>query len=960
MYQIFFNGYPLYDPRDPELLIREPDIHLAVGEAGEVNFTIDADHPYADKLTRLKGVLELKADGRRIYKGRIRKDTRDFYLSREVESEGLLACLNDSIIPPFDFPNDFLEDADYQAAAKNGNVVQFFLAWLLDQHNSQVGPNQKIILGDVTVADPNNYISRSSSEYTTTMEVIRSKLWDLLGGYPLPDYSGDTTVLHYYADLPLTNTQMVEYGENLLDLVSELDNTDTYTAILPFGADGLTIADLPDGEISYGIVKAGLIIYSEEAEEACGGRITRKVTWDDVTLAHNLQTKAVAKLTGEGVMTARTIEVTAADLGASEDDVARFVVGRHVQLLSSPHGFSATFPLVELEPDIFNPGNTKIVMGSTRLTLTGSNISQEAAVDKKIESAKDELKNFVSNETIILGQRIDGLEGMYFYIKYSAYADGHDMTAVPVESTLYMGTCSTNKETAPTDYREYTWCRVRGSDGKDGMDGTPGTDGSSQYFHVKYSDDGKTFTANNGETLGDWMGTRVDNNPTDPTTFNSYTWKKIVGEDGQPGIDGADGKDGTSAYFYVKYSANANGNPMVEIPDENTWYMGVCSSTSATAPTDPAAYDWTRCRGIDGTNGAPGKAGTDGKTSYLHIKYSDDGATFSGNILSGDANRWVSGILSNATLATIETPPDSSGYAEYISFDSAIPVTPGEVLYFSASTDVTVYPQFYDDLGFFSSRGNAFWSTKNTPNVTLTIPNGAYYVRFFLTMAGCSSLEDLQNAFESGELKPHLWKPGVVLGEELGAYIGTLVDFTEADSETFSDYTWKKFTEDVEEELDEIRKTIVDQYTKFTKTAEEITLSALESYVETSDYEKFKSTMETDLKVWAGGISAKVSSTEQSIKDVDGDLQEKFNTITKFLDFDTNDGMTIGQAGSPYKVVIDNDEVGIYANNVPVQQFDAEGRALTPELKISRHLSLLGYEISEDDSGNINCEYSEE
>lgn len=405
MYQVFFDKYPLYDPRDDALMIREPDTHLAVGEAGQMSFTIDADHPYANKLTRLKGVLELRAAGVSILKARIRKDTRDFYLSREIEAEGLLASLNDSIIPPFNFPEDFLGDPEYQAAAASGNVIRFFLGWLLDQHNSQVGPAWQILLGDVTVTDPNNYISRASSEYLTTMEVVRKKLEDLLGGYLLPDYSGETTVLHYYKELPLTNTQVAEYGENLLDLISELDGADTYTAILPLGAEGLTIAELPDGELSPGIWKEGRILYSKPAEEACGGRITRVVNWDDVTLASNLQTKAIARLTGEGILTTQSITVTAADLGVDHTngtgpgDISRFVVGRNVRLQSSPHGFGATYPLMVLEPDIFNPGDTIITLGATVKAASDIAHGNQSATDEKLNQQQMELNQQQSNMT---------------------------------------------------------------------------------------------------------------------------------------------------------------------------------------------------------------------------------------------------------------------------------------------------------------------------------------------------------------------------------------------------------------------------------------------------------------------------------------------------------------------------------------------------------------------------------
>ena len=383
MYQIYFDGLPIYDPRgeDLGLIVRAPSCHLAVGEAGALSFTVDADHPNAAALTKLKGVVELRADGVPIYKGRIRAESQAFDLSRVIETEGLLACLNDSIIPPFDFPGDFLEDAAYVAAAESGNVIRFFLEWLLAEHNSQVGPAQQIQLGTVTVSDPNNYIARASSEYITTAEALKQKVTSLLSGYLVADYSGPMTKLHYYADLPLTNTQVVEFGENLLDLSTLLDAADTYTAILPVGAEGLTLESLPDGEISPGFFKQGKLIYSRETEAKYGGlRITRRIVWDGVTVASNLQRKALTQLSTEGITLAQTISVKAADLaGAEGADFARFMVGRYVELRSTPHRFSAAYPLTELSPDILNPANTNITMGAAIKAASDMALNQQTA-----------------------------------------------------------------------------------------------------------------------------------------------------------------------------------------------------------------------------------------------------------------------------------------------------------------------------------------------------------------------------------------------------------------------------------------------------------------------------------------------------------------------------------------------------------------------------------------------------
>ena len=72
--------------------------------------------------------------------------------------------------------------------------------------------------------------------------------------------------------------------------------------------------------------------------------------------------------------------------------------------------------------------------------------------------------------------------------------------------------------------------------GEQGIPGKNGTDGRTTYLHIKYSNDGKTFTNNNGEDTGDWIGQYTDYIETDSTNFADYKWKKIKGEDGEKGI----------------------------------------------------------------------------------------------------------------------------------------------------------------------------------------------------------------------------------------------------------------------------------------------------------------------------------------------------------------------------------------------------------------------------------------
>lgn len=402
MYQITYDHYILYDPRfataEDKLMITEPDVYLAVGKAGEMSFVLQPDHPYLDRLQRMQGVVSLLDDGVPVYRGRITKDNATYYGSRKITTEGLMACLNDSVMPPFSFPSDVEEDEEYQTAAASGNVVEYFFRWVLARHNAQVSEAQQIKPGVCTVTDSNNYIARSSTEYLPTMEVLTTRLpKSALGGHLLIRYEADGNYLDYYADLPLTNTQQVEYAANLLDIVSERDGTEIYTSILPVGKDGLTIANIADGDLTDDLVKDGLTVYSRSGVAAYG-RINRYVRWDDVTVVANLLAKAKASVSSAGLATQESITVQAVDLGW-QDSVQHFRVGRMTLLVSTPHGYNAAYALMELQPDILSPGNTRITLGATRQTYTGAQIDTDRETKEDMDRQREEIKSEMREET---------------------------------------------------------------------------------------------------------------------------------------------------------------------------------------------------------------------------------------------------------------------------------------------------------------------------------------------------------------------------------------------------------------------------------------------------------------------------------------------------------------------------------------------------------------------------------
>lgn len=250
-------------------------------------------------------------------------------------------------------------------------------------------------------------------------------------------------------------------------------------------------------------------------------------------------------------------------------------------------------------------------------------------------------------------QGIQGEKGadgktQYTHIAYANSSDGKVGFSVSDAARDYVGMYVDFTAADSTDPAKYSWSKIKGADGTQGIQGKPGTDGKTPYLHVAYANsaDGKTgFSVSNsaGKT---YIGVYTDYTKADSTEPTKYKWTKIQGpqgtqglqgiqgEKGEQGIPGKDGKNGSTTYFHIKYAAvsNPTASQMTEVP--NT-YIGTYVDFTAADSADPAKYTWSRFQGIQGekgTQGIPGINGVNGRTSYLHIKYSNDGGkTFTGN-----------------------------------------------------------------------------------------------------------------------------------------------------------------------------------------------------------------------------------------------------------------------------------------------------------------------------------------
>lgn len=356
-FRIFADDILVYDPNSPALShVTEANLQQEVNRSGMFTFTLSVGHPAYNQIEKMKSIITLYSDDELIFRGRVFQVTDNFIQERHYVCEGELSFLLDSIQRPYDF---------------NG-LPNVLLSRLLTNHNAQVEPAKRFVLGTVTVTDPNVFIMRESETYDNTYTNIEQKLLDPLGGYLFVESNATgERVLNWYAEPPNEATQKIVFGENLLDFSKFIDADGLATALIPLGAEEeATESGEKPKRLTIKSVNGGLdYIYDWQSVDQYGW-IYKVETWDEVTDATSLLNKATDRL-AELKNSSLTIDLSAIDLSAINADIAQWKLGDKIRVISSPHGIDATYILTAQTLDLLHPENNKIKLGQTYKSFTG-------------------------------------------------------------------------------------------------------------------------------------------------------------------------------------------------------------------------------------------------------------------------------------------------------------------------------------------------------------------------------------------------------------------------------------------------------------------------------------------------------------------------------------------------------------------------------------------------------------
>ena len=367
----------------------------AVNAVDSFTFTIYPDNAGYDKLKPLTTSVTVTDDhtGKNVFIGRVLKcpDSMDEQglICKSVTCEGRLGWLYDSVQPY----------AEYKMVG-----VRTVLASFISKHNAQVGDDKHISVGQVTVTAENNYTY--SVNWVSTMDAISEQLVGKFGGeIQLRDQDGKVYI-DYLEHIGHGTDTKIELAVNLKTISREIDETSVITRLYPLGAK------LTDSEkrLTIGSVNGGKDYIEDSALVAKYGVISGTQTWDDVTQASILKTKATAFLKSAN-KAKKQYKITAVDLSTIDMNFEQFELGCWYRVVNPLMGIDEDLRIIGITINLDNPEQSDLTFGDKFETMTGFMTAKTKSLQTAIDNSEFRNRQVIDSKIENATKLITGAEG---------------------------------------------------------------------------------------------------------------------------------------------------------------------------------------------------------------------------------------------------------------------------------------------------------------------------------------------------------------------------------------------------------------------------------------------------------------------------------------------------------------------------------------------------------------------
>ena len=397
-YRVLYDNQLLFDPYTDDR-ITDTKLSSKLNAASYFDFTIAPTHSLYSKLAERAGEVRIYFNNLILFKGEITKIDEDFEGNYSVSCTGVLDYLTATRVRPY-------STVEGEQPLKAPSSYDGYFQWLIDQHNSNCLDSRKNLSVGVNqgnMLDKNNYIYRSSEQRPTTASEIEDKILNSAGGYLFVRYQDDLNILDLYADVHDVNTQIIDYGVNMLDFTKTMTTESQYTAVVATGytpdppkdqpnakMKPITLEGCTDGGTPYSstIVKMGDRVYDIEAVARYGYR-EYYVSNTDIKTYDGLLEYA-CKTLNTLLSPALTISVRAVDLALILGEKYQHLqLGQAVRVRSKPRKVDEYLMVNSIDLDLMNPENTTFDLGASYDTLTGQQSAYLKSLNTSINASLD-------------------------------------------------------------------------------------------------------------------------------------------------------------------------------------------------------------------------------------------------------------------------------------------------------------------------------------------------------------------------------------------------------------------------------------------------------------------------------------------------------------------------------------------------------------------------------------------
>lgn len=397
-YKVLYDNQLLFDPYTDDR-ITDTKLSSKLNAASYFDFTIAPTHSLYSKLKERAGEVRIYFNNIILFKGEISQIDEDFDGNYSVSCTGVLDYLTATRVRPY-------STVEGEQPLKAPSSYDGYFQWLIDQHNSNCLDSRKhfsVGVNQGNMLDKNNYIYRASEQRPTTAAEIEDKILNSAGGYLFVRYQDDLNILDLYADVHDVNTQIIDYGVNILDFTKTTTTESQYTAVVATGytpnpPEGqpdakmkpITLEGCTDGGTPYSstIVKMGDRVYDVEAVARYGYH-EYYVSNTDITTYDGLLYYA-CKTLNTLLSPALTISVKAVDLALIMGDKYKHLqLGQAVRIRSKPRKVDEYLMVNSIDLNLMNPENTTFDLGVSYDTLTGQQSAYLKTLNASINASLD-------------------------------------------------------------------------------------------------------------------------------------------------------------------------------------------------------------------------------------------------------------------------------------------------------------------------------------------------------------------------------------------------------------------------------------------------------------------------------------------------------------------------------------------------------------------------------------------